>query len=309
MFVIFSVSVESFFSLSNLGNIFRQGTVLALVALGQLIAILLQGINLAIGSIMGLTSVCIAVFMVNNGIPMIPAVLLGLAIATVAGMIPGALIAYTKMPPFIATFGMDGMAFGVALVLSDERVIWGFDERIRLLHDGSFLGLPGPLIIIVVATLAFFILFRFTPFGIGVFAVGDNETAARLSGIPFNRYKLLGFGLSGLMGGAAGLLMMARINSAQALIGWGYQFDSIAACILGGAALGGGKGKVSNAIVGVAIIASLRNGLNLMGVNVYSQLVIIGVIIILAYIMNVEKIDITRLANWLRSNRGAANSG
>lgn len=309
MLALFSIFVESFFTSSNFGNILRQGTVLALVALGQLIAILLKGINLAIGSIMGLTSVCIALLMVNSGIPAVPAVILGLSVATVAGLIAGGLIAYTNMPPFIATFGMDGMAFGLALVLSNERVIWGFDERIRMLHDGSLFGLPGPLIIITLAAFAFYIILRYTPFGVGVFALGDNETAARLSGIPVNRYKVLGFGLSGLMGGAAGLLMMARINSAQALIGWGYQFDSIAACILGGAALGGGKGKVSNALIGVAIIASLRNGLNLMGVNVYTQLVIIGVIIILAYIMNVEKVNFSKLKNWFQTTKGVASHG
>jgi ribose transport system permease protein len=294
MVILFSIFLDSFFEISNISNIFRQSCMLALVAIGQTIAILMSGIDLSQGSVMGLTSVCAALIMAN-GLPVIPGILLGLLIGLSCGLINGWFIAYMKIPPFVATFGMFGMALGLGLVISQERVIWGFPETVRLIHDGELLGIPAPIITVIIFYLLFHYLLHYTTYGTGLFAIGGNEEAASLSGIPTRFYKMFGYGISGMMAGAAGLMMMARMNSAQAIIGSGYEFEAIAATALGGTAMSGGKkGKT---LIGVLIIGVLRNGLNLMGVNVYLQLVAIGSIIILAYIFDYQKKHMKNLTN------------
>ncbi|MCJ7788805.1 MAG: ABC transporter permease [Candidatus Atribacteria bacterium] len=291
MVVLFAIFIESFFEISNISNIFRQSCMLALVSIGQTIAILMGGIDLSQGSVMGLVSVSAALIMAN-GVPIIPGIIMGLLIGLVCGLINGWFIAYIKIPPFVATFGMFGMALGLGLVITQERVVWGFPETVRVIHDGELVGIPAPIIIVVVFYLLFYYLMHYTTYGTGLFAIGGKEDAAELSGIPTRFYKMLGYGISGIMAGAAGLMMMARMNSAQAIIGSGYEFEAIAATVLGGTVMSGGKeGKT---LIGVLIIGILRNGLNLMGVNVYLQLVAIGSIIILAYIF--EYLNYQRLS-------------
>ena len=305
LILIFGIAANGFFKINNAENILRQSSMLALVAIGQCIAILMAGIDLSQGSVMGLTSVCTALILANH-VPLIPGLLLGLGVGLLCGLINGWFIAYTKMPEFVATFGMSGMALGLGLVISNERVIWGFPQSIRLLEDGSILHIPSPLIIYVLAYLLFYYLLRYTTFGTGIYAIGGNQSAAELSGIPVKKYKLIAYGLSGLMAGAAGIMMMARMNSAQAIIGVGYEFDAIAAVVLGGTAMTGGKGGMIQTLLGVIIIAVVRNGLNLMGVNVYLQLVAIGLIIILAYIFDHEKtlLKLNFLSAAARNERG-----
>ncbi len=284
LFVLFSLFVDRFFHVNNLTNIFRQGIVLSFVSLGQMVSILLKGINLSVGSVMGLCSVVTGLVLVK-GMPLIPGLLIGLSVGLLAGLIAGYLIAYTDMPAFISTFGMRGIAMGAALVLSNESVIWGFTEKLRLIHDGAILGVPAPFWALLVVYALFYLMLRYTSFGTGIYAIGGNEEAAILSGIKVKMLKMWGYGLGGLMAAAGGIMMTARVNSAQAIHGVGFEFDSIAAVVLGGTMLGGGKGGVIQTLIGVFIIAMLRNGMNLIGISVYFQLVFIGLIIILAYMI------------------------
>lgn len=299
LFVIFSVFVNRFFHVNNLTNIFRQAIVLSFVSLGQMVSILLKGINLSVGSVMGLSSVVTGLVLVN-GMPLIPGVAVGLLVGLAAGLISGYLIAYTEMPAFISTFGMRGIAMGAALVLSNESVIWGFTENLRLIHDGAIFGIPAPFWALVVVYALFYLMLKYTSFGTGIYAIGGNEDAAVLSGVKVRLLKMWGYGLGGLMAAVGGVMMTARVNSAQAIHGVGFEFDSIAAVVLGGTMLGGGKGGVIQTLIGVLIIATLRNGMNLIGISVYFQLVFIGLIIIVAYMIDGIKEFLNTL---LRSHR------
>ena len=284
MILLFSLLSENFFSASNAVNIIRQASVLALVAFGQTFVILLAGIDLSVGAVMGLTSCVTASLMIKVHLSPILAALVGLGVATFCGLCNGLVHSLLGLNPFVPTFGMWGMALGAALIITEERVLTGFPGTLRILHDGEFLGLPAPLLLVVGAFLVLHGLLKATPQGIATYAIGGNEAAARLSGIRVTLHKTLVYTFCGFMAGVAGILFLARSNAAQAIDTIGYEFDSIAAVVVGGTSLMGGKGGVAQTLTGVALIATMRNGLNMVGVNLYLQLVFIGVILILAYV-------------------------
>ena len=288
LLVAFSLFIDSFIRIGNINNILRQASMLALVAIGQCVVILLAGIDLSQGSVMGLTGVATAMILAE-GVPIVPGVFLGLLIALACGLINGYLISYIKIPEFVATFGMFGMALGIALVISDGRVVWGFPESIRAIHDAEIFGLSLPLIIVAVTYVIMFWVFKYTRFGTSVYAIGGNSASAELSGMPVKRNVMFSYGLSSLFAGCAGIMLMARMNSARAIMGTGYEFEAIAAVILGGTNRLGGKGGAVETIIGVLILAVVRNGLNLLGVSVYLQMVAVGTVLIIVYIINQNK--------------------
>jgi ribose/xylose/arabinose/galactoside ABC-type transport system permease subunit len=284
MILLFSVLSEGFCSLSNATNIVRQASVLALVAFGQTFVILLAGIDLSVGAVMGLASCVTAQLMLSGHLHPVLAALIGVGVASLCGLCNGLIHSCLGLNPFVPTFGMWGMALGAALIITDERVLTGFPETLRVLHDGEFVGLPAPLLLVAVAFVVLHLFLRATPLGIATYAIGGNEGAARLSGIRVRRHKTAIYAFSGFMAGVAGILFLARSNAAQAIDTIGYEFDSIAAVAVGGTSLMGGRGGVTQTLTGVALIATLRNGLNMVGVNLYLQLVFIGVALILAYV-------------------------
>ena len=284
MILLFSFLSEGFFSASNAVNIIRQTSVLALVSFGQTFVILLAGIDLSVGAVMGLTSCVTAQLMLAGHVHPVLAALIGIAIAALCGLINGIVHSFLGLNPFVPTFGMWGMALGAALIITEERVITGFPGTLRYLHDGEVLGLPAPLLLVVAALFFLHIVLRATPAGVATYAIGGNEGAARPSGIRVRLHKTAIYTFSGLMAGIAGILFLARSNAAQAIDTIGYEFDSIAAVVVGGTSLMGGRGGVTRTLVGVALIATLRNGLNMVGVNLYLQLVFIGLGLILAYV-------------------------
>lgn len=284
MIGVFTLLSENFFSLSNAVNIVRQASVLALVAFGQTFVILLAGIDLSVGAVMGLTSCVTATLMLKAHVTPVLAAVIGVGAATFCGLVNGLVHSFLGLNPFVPTFGMWGMALGAALIITEERVLTGFPATLRVLHDGEFLGLPAPLLLVVGIFLMLHTFLKVSPHGIATYAIGGNEGAARLSGIRVRLHKTLIYGFSGFMAGVAGVLFLARSNAAQAIDTIGYEFDSIAAVVVGGTSLMGGKGGVAQTLVGVTLIATLRNGLNMVGVNLYLQLVFIGVVLILAYV-------------------------
>jgi ribose transport system permease protein len=300
MILLFSLLSEGFFSPSNAVNIVRQASVLALVAFGQTFVILLAGIDLSVGAVMGLTSCVTAQLMLAGHVHPAPAALIGIATATLCGLVNGTVHSYLGLNPFVPTFGMWGMALGAALIITEERVLAGFPGSLRLLHDGEFLGLPAPLLLVAAVFLLLQLFLRATPAGIATYAIGGNEGAAKLSGIRVRLHKTAVYAFSGFMAGVAGILFLARSNAAQAIDTIGYEFDSIAAVAVGGTSLMGGRGGVAQTLTGVALIATLRNGLNMVGVNLYLQLVFIGVVLILAFVSENQS-----LLQFLRRLRGA----
>lgn len=300
MILLFSLLSEGFCSPSNAVNIVRQASVLALVAFGQTFVILLAGIDLSVGAVMGLTSCVTAQLMLAGHVHPALAALIGIATATLCGLVNGTVHSYLGLNPFVPTFGMWGMALGAALIITEERVLAGFPGSLRLLHDGEFLGLPAPLYLVAAVFLLLHLFLRATPAGIATYAIGGNEGAAKLSGIRVRLHKTAVYAFSGFMAGVAGILFLARSNAAQAIDTIGYEFDSIAAVAVGGTSLMGGRGGVAQTLTGVALIATLRNGLNMVGVNLYLQLVFIGVVLILAFVSENQS-----LLQFLRRLRGA----
>jgi len=282
--VFFSLFARNFFTPSNAANIIRQASVLAIVAFGQTFVILIQGFDLSVGAVMGLTACLAAVLMIKGIVPTAVAVTLGIGVAAFCGLTNGVVTNYIGLNPFVSTFGMWGMALGMALVISEEKVIFGLPDTLRFLHDGQWLGIPVPLILVMIFWAIFHFILKWTRYGTSIYAIGGNPTAAALSGIPVRRYKTIIYAFSGLMAGLAGILFLARANAAQAVDTIGYEFDSIVAVVVGGTALTGGKGGVAQTLLGVLLLAAVRNGLNMMGASIYLQLVAVGMILILAYI-------------------------
>lgn len=282
--VFFGILEPNFFSLSNATNIIRQASVLALAAFGQTFVILVGGIDLSIGAVMGLTSCSAGLLMLNQGFSPLMAVLVAVGIATLCGLINGVVTNYIGLNPFVSTFGMWGMALGIGLIITNERVVYGFNPALRVLHDGSLLGIPVPLILVMIIWAILFVFLKSTSPGIATYAIGGNADASRLSGIRVTFHKTMLYTFSGFMAGLAGIMFLARSNSAQAIETIGFEFDSICAVVLGGTSLAGGKGGVKQTLLGVILFATMRNGMNMIGINLYLQLVFIGVIIIMSYI-------------------------
>jgi ribose transport system permease protein len=282
--IFFSIFVKYFFTISNAANVIRQASILAIVAFGQTFVILIEGFDISVGAVMGLTACIAAILMIKGALPIAVIIILALMVATFCGLINGILANYVGVNPFVATFGMWGMALGVALVISKEQVIFGIPNTLRFLHDGELSGIPIPLIIVMTiwGILQFFL--KLTPYGAATYAIGGNPTAAELSGIPVRFQKTLIYTFCGLMAGIGGILFLSRANAAQAIDTIGYEFDSIVATVAGGTSLMGGKGGVAQTLVGVLLLASVRNGLNMMGASIYLQLCFLGIILILAYV-------------------------
>lgn len=285
MVLALSIFTPNFFTISNLKNLIRQGSVLALVAFGQTFVILIEGIDLSVGAIMGLASCTAAVLMVQAGAPLMIAILLALALAVICGLVNGFISNYIGLNSFITTYGMQAMALGAALVMTKERVIFGIPESLSVINYGELAGIPVPLLIVLIMGIGLNFFLKSTTHGIATHAIGGNVTTAELSGIRVRFHKTMIYTFSGLMAGIAGIMFLARCNAAQGIDTMGFEFDSIAAVVAGGTSLYGGKGGIYQTLIGVALITIVRNGMNLVGVNSYLQMVIIGSILILAYIV------------------------
>ncbi|WP_037678501.1 substrate-binding domain-containing protein [Streptomyces griseus] len=274
-----------FLTTDNLLNIGVQAAVTAILAFGVTFVIVSAGIDLSVGSVAALSATVLAWSATSHGVPVFAAVLLAVATGIAAGLVNGFLIAYGKLPPFIATLAMLSVGRGLSLVISDGSPI-PFPDSVS--HLGDTLGgwLPVPvLVMVVMGLLTAFVLGR-TYIGRSMYAIGGNEEAARLSGLRVKKQKLAIYALSGLFAAAAGIVLASRLSSAQPQAAQGYELDAIAAVVIGGASLAGGTGKASGTLIGALILAVLRNGLNLLNVSAFWQQVVIGVVIALAVLLD-----------------------
>ncbi|MEV5954374.1 substrate-binding domain-containing protein [Streptomyces sp. NPDC051987] len=274
-----------FLTTDNLLNVGVQAAVTAILAFGATFVIVAAGIDLSVGSVAALSATVLAWSATSHGVPVFLAVVLAVATGVVAGLVNGFLIAYGKLPPFIATLAMLSVGRGLALVISAGSPI-AFPGSVS--HLGDTLGgwLPVPvLVMVLMGLIAAFVLGR-TYIGRSMYAIGGNEEAARLSGLRVNKQKLAIYALSGLFAAVAGIVLAARLSSAQPQAANGYELDAIAAVVIGGASLAGGTGKASGTLIGALILAVLRNGLNLLNVSAFWQQVVIGVVIALAVLLD-----------------------
>jgi len=283
--IILSLASPVFLSVENLTNVLMQVCVTAILAAGMSLIIIAGGIDLSVGSILAL-SAALCAGTLKAGAPVALAMLTGLAAGTFLGMANGGLIAFLRLPPFIATLGMMGIARGLAYVYLGGAPLFTFPPEYRFLAEGRLLGIPMPIWIMVLVFILAHILAGRTAFGRAVYAIGGNEEAARLSGIPVRARKVAIYALGGLAAGLAGLILSARLDSAEPQAGDGYELDAIAAVVMGGASLSGGEGTIFGSLVGALIMGVVRNGLNLLNVSAYWQKVAIGSIILLAVLVD-----------------------
>src|SRR6266545_1384195 len=290
MMVVFSVASPNFLSFDNIIGILIATAVNGVLALGVTFVIISGGIDLSIGTVMTLSAVMTAVVVTNWHLPVPLGIVGGLLAGTAAGLANGVLIAKMKVPPFIATLGMLNVAKGLALVIAELRPIYFNDTpSFNEMAMGSALGavIPGfevpnlVLFLFGAAVLASLVLKK-TILGRYTFALGSNEEATRLSGVNVDAWKITVYAVSGLFAGLAGVLIAARLNSAQPSLGLGYELDAIAAAVIGGTSLSGGEGTILGTVIGAFVISILTNGLRILSVPQEWQIVVTGTILVLA---------------------------
>ena len=276
---------ENFRSGSNLYQVSRQISYVAIVAIGELFVILHGGIDLSVGSIMALAGMG-AGYAMKIGVPPPAAVVLGIAAGLVMGAINGVLISFVRLVPFIATLGMLSFASGVVLGLSKGWPITEIPASFASLGQGSFLALPIPVWITLALAAAAHVVLNHTAFGRRTYAIGGNEQASFLSGIDVRWVKLRLYLISAGCASLVGIILVSKFNSAQADTGRGWELDAIAAAVIGGTSLSGGSGSVLGVLIGASIMGVIRNGLVVMRVSSYWHNAIIGVVIVLAAVLD-----------------------
>jgi len=280
--VLMGLASDNFFSLGNIMNVLRQVSVVGILAVGMSFVILTGGIDLSVGAVMALVGTLSAGLMVNTGLPAVPALLVGLLIGLGIGLANGFLVAWGRMPAIIVTLATMGMARGLGLIYSGGYPISGIPSWISWFGVGRIGFVPVPVIAMVVIYAFAWVLLQRTAFGRHVYAIGGNELAARLSGVKTRRVKLAVYAISGLTAALAAVILTGRLMSGQPNAGVGFELDAIAAVVLGGTAIAGGRGLILGTLIGAVLLGILNNGLNLMGINPYLQDVIKGGIILLA---------------------------
>lgn len=285
--VVMSILTKAFFTQYNLVNVLQQTSINAILAMGMTYVVITGGIDLSIGSIIAFTGIIMGVMM-KGGCPTPLIIIVGLLIGCCLGALNGFLIAGLRMPPFIATLGVQSVAKGFALVIADAKNIAGFPEDFRFFGSYKIGGvLPVQIIIMIVVIAVSYYVLKYRKIGRYLYAIGGNEEATRLSGIKVKTYIFSAYVISGLCAAIACLILTAKLNAAQPTAGEGYEMDAVAAAVIGGASLSGGRGGAIGTIIGALIISVLNNGLTLLNVNSYIQQVVIGIVIILAVFMDI----------------------
>ncbi|MDV2582212.1 ribose ABC transporter permease [Alkalibacillus haloalkaliphilus] len=288
--IVLSIMSPQFLSLDNLLTMLRQVTIIALLAFGMTFVILTGGIDLSVGSTLALAGALTA-GMMASGIDPILAVLLGVLAGAVMGAFNGVIIAKGKVAPFIATLATMTIFRGLTLVYTDGRPVTGFtdSQAFDLIGRGYLFGIPIPVIIMFVIFFILLLILKKTVFGRHVYAIGGNEEASILSGIKVNRVKIGVYSLTGALAALAGIILTSRLGSASPNAGFTYELDAIAAVVLGGTSLAGGRGWIFGTLIGALIIGVLNNGLNLLGVSSNYQQIVKGAVILLAVILDRQK--------------------
>lgn len=283
---VLSFASEHFLSIENFLNILLQNANVAVLAVGMTMVILSGEIDLSVGGIEALGCVVAAWMMVYGGLGIIPSILIALVAGTLCGMVSGFFVAYFRFHSFVSTLAMMGISRGFALIYTHGASIYGLPDSFRFIGQGSIgpIGVP----VFIAAIVLFLAHLLLTQFRLGnhIYAVGGNIEAARLAGINVGRVKLIVLSISGFCGALAGVIMASRLNSGQGTIGEADLLDSIASVIIGGTSLMGGVGTIPGTVIGVLVIGVIRNGLNLLGVSSFWQMVAIGVIIICAVLVD-----------------------
>jgi ribose transport system permease protein len=269
-----------FLTWSNLINVVRHAAPLFLLSAGLTLVVLTAGIDLSVGAVLGL-SACLAASLITGGHPAL-GILAALGAGLACGLVNGTLVAYASVPPFIATYGMLWIANGLAYIFMQGEVIYGLPSEFRVIGAGFIGPIPVPVLIMIATLIALHVLAHKTPIGRGIYAIGGNPVAARLSGMPVQRRLVFVYAMSGLMASFAALVVIARTNAADVSLGEEQLLPAIAAVCLGGTSLFGGVGGVAGTAVGAIILALILNGMNLLGIGTFWQSGALGFIILVS---------------------------
>jgi ribose transport system permease protein len=279
LFVVFSVLNGTFYQPSNLIDIMLQSSINAVIAVGMTLVIMTKGIDLSVGSIVGLSSM-VAADMLSHGL--LAGIGAGLLVGLVCGFLNGVLIAKLKLPDFIVTLGTLSIFRGAALIYTDGQPIYGLSKEFRSIFAGRLLDIPTPVLLALAIAAFAYLLVRYTALGEQIIAIGGNEEAARLSGINIERVKVTVYTISGVLSSLAGFVLIARIGAAEPIGGSGFELQAIGSAVIGGASLFGGVGNPLGSLIGALTLGALQNGLTLMNVPSFWQYVASGAVVILA---------------------------
>ncbi|WP_424766951.1 ABC transporter permease [Paenibacillus sp. sgz302251] len=292
LFIFLSLSSPYFLTVENVTNLLMQSVFVMLVAFGVMFVLSMGGIDLSVGSVLGLCG-GVTGWLMMQGISMWVAILAGLILGGVIGTFNGILITKLRISPFLATFAMLYIARGLLLLLTINEPIRDFaTPQFKFIAQGYLLGIPMPVWIALIVLIICYFVFNMTSFGRFVIAVGSNKEASHLSGISTDGIKIRVYALSGILAAAAGVVLTSRLTAVQPLMGTSYELDAIAAAVIGGTSMFGGKGSVVGVAIGAVILALVSNGLDLLAVNQFYRLIITGLIIIIA--VGVERYTSTR---------------
>lgn len=273
---------DKFFSSSNILSVIRQFSFYGILAIGLCIVIITGGIDISVGSIFALAGVVSCMSITKLGIPVFISVLLGLAVGILMGYFSGFCITVLGLPPMIATLGMQSIARGIAYTITGGYPIGSLPDSFKFIGLGNIANIPVPIILMILLAVIAHLFLHKTVIGRWVFAIGGNEEGARISGVKVNKIKRMVYAISGFTAATSGIAMAARLGVGQSTAGVGYEMDAIAATVIGGTSLSGGKGSIFGTIIGAAIMGVLRNGLVLLDVSAYWQQTVIGLVIIAA---------------------------
>ncbi|MEX1031222.1 MAG: ABC transporter permease [Paenibacillaceae bacterium] len=280
--IFFSLTTSSFFTLNNVLNVARQISMMGIVAAGMTMVLLIGGIDLSIASTVALAGVVAGLLMNKAGVDPWIAIVLGLTAAAVIGSVNGLIVTIVGIPSLITTLGMLTVVRGLAFIFTGGYPVFGFPNSVRFFGEGYLFGIPVPVIIMILVFVAVWLLLYRTYIGRHIYALGGNYEATRLSGIKTKKLQLIVFTLSGFLSGIAGIVLMGRLNSGQPNAVQGFELDVITAVVLGGVSISGGQGKLVGVLFGVLIMGVLANGLILLNVGEFYQMVVKGMVLLIA---------------------------
>lgn len=285
IFAAFAFVAPEFLNAQNFINILQQSAINACVAVGMTIVIISGGIDLSVGPVAALSAVVAATLMVK-GLPPSVGFVAGVVVGIVCGSINGVIVAYCGLQPFIVTLGTLSIYRAAALIFTDGNPVLGIPDAFRNALSATVLGLPMSVVIVAIIAILAWVMLRKMPLGEYIFAVGGNEEAARVAGVPVERTKILAYSISGGLASLGAMIVVARLGAAEPVLGNLWELDAIAAAAIGGASLLGGKGGVIGTLLGAIILGGMRNGLTLMNVQAFYQLLATGVVILLAMMVD-----------------------
>ncbi len=286
MIIVFSFMSPNYLTVANFRNVLIQATPLMIVAFGQTCIVLTQGTDLSLGALVSFTTVFSAWLANKGGIPIGIAIILAICVTTLLGVINGIVVAHGKVPPFIATYGMQNIANSLSLLLTSGASIYFYSPFYQFITEKNIIGLPIMVWAAVLVFIMVYIVLNRTKFGAYIHGIGGNREALELAGINVKRVHVATFAFAAFIAGIAGFITLCRVESGQPTVATGWEFQAVAASLLGGSSLREGKGNVTGTILGVLMIQMIKNGLNVSGVKAIMQNAIIGSVVLAAIIID-----------------------